>query len=78
MVNHPTRRIRTEGLTHCYDIASHRIAEREISSNSNKHIEESRDAYASDDHSRGSEVRIVAYLVQNREHLEICQYTKTK
>ena len=70
--------MKDRGLTHCYDIASHRIAEGEIPSNSNKHIEESRNAYASDNHSRGSEVRIIAYLVQNREHLEICQYTKPK
>ena len=64
-VNYPTREGQTGGLTHCYDIASHCIAEGEIPSDSDKHIEESRNTYASDNHSRGSEMRIIAYLIQN-------------
>ena len=44
------------GLTHCYDIASHCIAKGEIPSDSNKYVEESRNAYASKDHGGGSEL----------------------
>ena len=53
------------GLTHCDDIASHRVAEGEIPSNSNKYIQESRNTYAGNDHSCSPKVRIIANLVQD-------------
>ena len=54
---------REKELTHCNNIASHYIAEREIPSNSNKYIKESCSTYAGKDHSGGSEMRIIPNLV---------------
>lgn len=59
------RRSRERELTHCNDITSHCVAKGEIPGNSNKYIQECRNANTSNDHSGGSEMRIIAYLVQD-------------
>ena len=52
-------------LTHRYNIGSHCITEGEIPSDSNEYIQESRNTNASNNHSGGPKMRVVAYLVQD-------------
>ena len=57
-------------LTHSNYIASHGVPKRKVAGNCNEYVDESRNAYASEDHAGGPEMRVISDLVEDREHLE--------
>ena len=56
-------------LTHSNHIASDVVSEREITGDCNEYVHECCDAYASEDHTSGPEMRVISDLIKNREHL---------